>query len=85
LKLHVIQPLKPTQRAFFEPFNGKFPDHCLNRFWFRALEKVSFEIDTWQRHYSEEWLYSALGRLTPTELHLVNILISDVGQIWVKG
>jgi len=29
VKLHFIQPGKPTQKAFVESFNGKFRDTCL--------------------------------------------------------
>jgi len=34
IKLHLIQPGKPTQNAFIESFNGKFRDYCLNLHWF---------------------------------------------------
>jgi putative transposase len=37
VKLHFIQPGKPTQNAFVESFNGKFRDACLNQQWFRDL------------------------------------------------
>ncbi len=37
VKLHFIQPGKPTQNAFVESFNGKFRDRCLNQQWFRDL------------------------------------------------
>lgn len=31
VKLHFIQPGKPTQNAFVESFNGKFRDACLRK------------------------------------------------------
>ena len=37
VKLHFIQPGKPTQNAFVESFNGKFREYCLNLHWFRSL------------------------------------------------
>ena len=38
VKLHFIQPSKPTQSAFVESFNGKFREYCLNLNWFASLE-----------------------------------------------
>ncbi len=66
IKLHFIQPSKPTQNAFVESFNGKFRDYCLNLHWFRSLEEARFQIDTWRKHYNEERPHGSLGRLTPT-------------------
>jgi transposase InsO family protein len=37
VKLHFIQPGKPTQNAFVESFNARFRDTCLNQHWFRDL------------------------------------------------
>ena len=37
VKLHFIQPGKPTQNAIVESFNGKFRDYCLNLHWFTSL------------------------------------------------
>src|SRR5690606_32789574 len=34
VKLHFIEPGKPTQNAFIESFNGTFRDECLNMHWF---------------------------------------------------
>ena len=67
IKLHFIQPGKPTQNAFVESFNGKFRDYCLNLHWFRSLEEARFQIDTWRKHCNEERPHGSLGRLTPTE------------------
>lgn len=38
VKLHFIQPGKPTQNAFVESFNGKFREYCLNLHWFASLQ-----------------------------------------------
>ena len=34
VKLHFIQPGKPTQNAFVESFNGKMRAYCLDLHWF---------------------------------------------------
>lgn len=38
VKLHFIQPEKPTQNAFIESFNGKFREYCLDLHWFASLQ-----------------------------------------------
>ena len=38
MKLHFIQPGKPTQNAFVESFNGKFREYCLDLNWFTSIE-----------------------------------------------
>lgn len=65
VKLHFIQPGKPTQNAFVESFNGKFRDHCLNQHWFRSLAEARSVIEAWRRHYNEERPHSALGYKPP--------------------
>ena len=37
IKLHFIQPGKPTQNALVESFNARLRDGCLNQHWFRSL------------------------------------------------
>jgi putative transposase len=38
VKLHFIQPGKPTQNAFVESFNGKLREYCLDLHWFASIE-----------------------------------------------
>ena len=48
VKLHFIQPGKPTQNAFVESYNGKFRDACLNEHWFVTITDARRTIETWQ-------------------------------------
>jgi putative transposase len=65
VKLHFIQPGKPTQNAFVESFNGKFRDSCLNQHWFRDLDDARRIIDDWRQHYNAERPHSSLGYMPP--------------------
>ena len=65
VKLHFIQPGKPTQNAFVESFNGRFRDSCLNQQWFQGIDDARSIIDTWRTHYNEERPHSSLGYLPP--------------------
>jgi len=65
IKLHFIQPGKPTQNAFVESFNGKFRDGCLNQQWFRNIDDARSIIDAWRQHYNEHRPHSSLGYLPP--------------------
>jgi putative transposase len=67
VKLHVIEPGKPTQNAFSESFNGRFRDECLNLHWFTGLEDARWTVEEWRIEYNEERPHSALGGLTPRE------------------
>ena len=65
VKLHFIQPGKPTQNAFVESFNGRFRDGCLNQHWFRDLDDARRIIDAWRGHYNTTRPHSSLGYLPP--------------------
>jgi len=65
VKLHFIQPGKPTQNAFVESFNGKFRDYCLNLHWFASLEDARSIIDAWREHYNHVRPYRSLGKKPP--------------------
>ena len=65
VKLHFIQPGKPTQNAFVESFNGKFRDGCLNQHWFKDIQEARSIIDNWRRHYNEVRPHSSLNYQPP--------------------
>jgi putative transposase len=62
VKLHFIQPGKPTQNAFVESFNGKFREYCLNLHWFSSLEDAHSIIEDWRRHYNPVRPHRSLGK-----------------------
>ena len=67
VKLHFIQPGKPTQNAFVESLNGKFRNECLNQHWFRTLQEARYEINKWREHYNQVRPHSSLNYMPPVE------------------
>lgn len=65
IKLHFIQPGKPTQNAFVESFNGKFRDYCLNLHWFASLYDARTTISQWRDHYNTVRPHRSLGQKPP--------------------
>jgi len=65
VKLHFIQPGKPTQNAFIESFNGRFRDGCLNQHWFIDLADARQIIAAWHNHYNTVRPHSSLGYTPP--------------------
>jgi putative transposase len=65
VKLHFIQPGKPTQNAFVESFNGKFRDYCLDLHWFASLADAKDEIENWRVHYNHVRPHRSLGKMPP--------------------
>lgn len=65
VKLHFIQPGKPTQNAFVESFNGRLRDGCLNQYWFRDLDDARQIIGDWRKHYNAGRPHRSLGYVTP--------------------
>lgn len=62
VKLHFIQPGKPTQNAFVESFNGKFREYCCDLNWFASIDDARAIIDTWRKHYNHVRPHRSLGR-----------------------
>lgn len=71
VKLHFIQPGKPTQNAFIESFNGRFRDGCLNQHWFQNMKDARDIIAAWREHYNEVRPHSSLDYLSPVEYEQV--------------
>jgi putative transposase len=65
VKLHFIQPGKPTQNAFVESFNGKFREYCLDLNWFASLGDARSTIQTWRQHYNHVRPHRGIGRIPP--------------------
>ena len=65
LDWHYIAPAKPTQNAFWEAYNSKFRDECLNEALFRDLSHARQLIAGWVTYYNTERPHSALGYQTP--------------------
>jgi putative transposase len=61
VKLHFIQPGKPTQNAFIVSFNSKFHDTCLSQHWFPNLAYAPTLTEDWRREYNEERPKKILG------------------------
>jgi putative transposase len=65
VKLHFIQPGKPTPNAFVASFNGKFLEYCLHLNWFASLLDAGSTIDNWKTHYNHVRPHRSLGRKPP--------------------
>ena len=80
VRLHHIAPVKPTQNAFIESFNGKFRDECLNEHSFASLAEARDLIEVWRLDYNANRPHSSLGNRTPEEFvqDLINSLPSPL-------
>ena len=67
VKLHFIQPGKPTQNAYIESFNGKFRDECLNEHVFTSLHDAQQKIEAWRQDYNVNRPHRSLNQQTPEE------------------
>ena len=67
VRLHFIQPGKPTQNAYVESFNGRFRDECLNEHQFATLGQARLIIEAWRIDYNTDRPHQALENRTPEE------------------
>jgi putative transposase len=65
VRLHFIQPGKPTQNAYIESFNGRFRDECLNEHQFATLGQARLIIEAWRIDYNTDRPHQALENRTP--------------------
>ncbi len=66
IKLHFIEPGKPTQNGVIESLNGKMRDECLNLEWFMDLHHARGIIENWRHDYNTFRPHSSLNNLPPT-------------------
>jgi len=67
IALRLIDPGKPNQNAYVEPFNGRLRDECLNEHWFVSLAHARAVIEAWRQQYNNERPKKSLGGLTPAQ------------------
>lgn len=67
VKLHFIDPGKPSQNGHCESFNSTFRRECLDASWFLNLPDARGTIESWRRVYNEERPHSSIGRIPPAE------------------
>ena len=82
VRLHFIEPGKPTQNAYIESFNGKFRDECLNANYLVSLADARQKIEAWRIQYNRERPRSSLGYLTPEEFADTQLSSAAAGSAW---
>lgn len=80
VKLHFIEPGKPTQNAYIESFNGKFRHECLRQHWFRSLAEARQVIENWRYDYNHVRPHRSLGQMTPVEALKQGKLTPELSQ-----
>jgi putative transposase len=63
--LDFSRPGKPTDNAFIEAFNGRFPAERLNAHWFLSLADAREKLEDWRKYYNEERPHGAIGNRLP--------------------
>ena len=66
--LDFSRPGKPTDNAFIEAFNGRFPAECLNAHWFLTLADAKEKMEDCRKYYNEERPHGAIGQKPPIML-----------------
>lgn len=67
VSLHYASPGDKNENAFFESFNGRLRDECLNMHWFSNLKDAREIIEDWRIHYNQRRPHTSLGGMTPTK------------------
>ena len=64
---HYIDPRKPQQNGFIEPFNGSLRDELLNEEIFDTIDDARRKLALWRYDYNNVRPHSSLGNQTPAE------------------
>ncbi|KCZ96257.1 integrase [Hyphomonas hirschiana VP5] len=65
IEWHYIAPVKPTQNAFVESFNGRLRNECLNVHLFDRLSEAPSIIEAWRTDCNTVRPHTSLGGLVP--------------------
>lgn len=66
IRLHHIEPGKPTQNAYIERFNRTFRHEVLDAHLFGSLTQVREIVHEWMMEYNEQRPHKSLGNLPPS-------------------
>jgi putative transposase len=67
IKMHFIDPGKPTQNGKIESFNARLRDEFLNEHWFITMTDLRRDIEAWRVHYNTRRPKARFKFLTPAE------------------
>jgi putative transposase len=67
VRLHYIDPGRPTQNAFIESFNGIVRAECLEIRYVDTIGEARMLITAWREDYNRERGHGSLGDQTPEE------------------
>lgn len=62
------RPVKPTDNAFIEAFNGRLRAESLSAHWFLSLADAAEKLEAWRRDYNEQRPHGAIGNKVPAAL-----------------
>jgi putative transposase len=68
VKLHYIQPGKPTQNSYVERFNGSCRRELLDMYVFENMQEVEQLVWKWKEDYNYNRPHESLGFKTPVEI-----------------
>ena len=70
VRIDFSRPVKPTDKAFIETFNGSLRDECLNLHWFDNLVEAKCLIEAWRIDYNISRPHMGIGNIPPKEYAL---------------
>ncbi len=67
VQLDFSRPVKPTDNAIIESFNGRLRQECLNQHWFLYLADAAEKVESWRSDYNRVRPHGSLEGRTPKE------------------